>query len=127
MKTEEVRAIRSKNQYQKYLEDIDLLMERDPSPSSKDGKLLETLAILIEDYEKRMGWEIPLPNDPIEVIKVRMDNLGLKQADLVPAVGDKTVVSRILNRSRKLTYNMIAPLSRLLKVPAELLLEKNKL
>lgn len=81
--------------------------------------------ILLEDYERKKGWEIPVPENPVEVIKTRMDALGLKQADLVKAVGDKTVVSRILNGSRKLTYSMVTPLSKLLRVPPELLLERN--
>ena len=100
-------------------------MDADPSPNSDEGQLLETLTILVEDYERRKGWDIPSPEDPVEIIKIRMDNLGLKQADLVTALGDKTVVSRILNGSRKLTYSMITPLSKLLRIPPELLLEKN--
>jgi HTH-type transcriptional regulator/antitoxin HigA len=120
----EVRSIRNKKQYQLYLDTIDKLMDEDPTPSSDKGRLLETLVILIEDYEKKQGWEIPFPGDPIEVIKTRMNDLGLKQTDLTKALGDKTVVSRILNGSRKLTYSMIKPLSDLLKVPAEFLLEK---
>lgn len=125
MKTDEIRAIRSKKQYQEYLEKIDSLMDSDPSPNSSEGELLEILAIIVEDYERKKGWEISSPSNPIELIKIRMDNLGLKQADLTVAVGDKTVVSRILKGSRKLTYSMIIPLSKLLKVPPELLLEKN--
>jgi HTH-type transcriptional regulator/antitoxin HigA len=125
MKTDEIRAIRTKKQYQEYLEKIDSLMDNDPSPNSSEGELLEILTILVEDYERKKGWEIPAPSDPVEIIKIRMDNLGLKQADLTAAVGDKTVVSRILKGSRKLTYSMIVPLSKLLKVPPELLLEKN--
>lgn len=121
---DEIRVIRSKKQYQEYLDKIDALMDTDPSPHSDDGRLLETLAILVEDYEEKQGWNIPTPNDPVEIIKIRMENLGLRQADLVSAVGDKTVVSRILNGSRKLTYSMITPLSKLLRIPPELLLEK---
>jgi HTH-type transcriptional regulator/antitoxin HigA len=85
---------------------------------------LETLTVLIEDYEKKQGWEIPQSVNPIEVIKNRMDALNLKQTDLAEIMGDKTIVSRILNGSRKLTYLMIMPLSNLLRVPPEFLLEK---
>jgi len=123
MKKEDISVVRSKKQYQEYLDWIDSLMDDDPSPNSENGKLLETLAILVEDYEEKQGWSIPAPGDPVEVIKIRMDKLGLKQSDLVSAIGDKTVVSRILNGSRKLTYSMITPLSKLLRVPPELLLE----
>jgi HTH-type transcriptional regulator/antitoxin HigA len=124
MSTFEIKAIRNKSQYHQYLKKVDELMEPDPPAYSADGQLLETLVILIEDYERKQGWEIPLTGDPVEVIKTRMQELGLKQTDLAKVMGDKTVVSRILNRSRKLTYAMIAPLSDLLRVPPELLLER---
>lgn len=120
----EVRAIHTKKQYSQYLSLIDELMDDDPAPSSEKGQLLETLSILVDEYEKRKGWELPLPKSPVDVIKSRMIELDLKQVDLADAIGDKTVVSRILNGSRKLTYSMIRPLSDLLKVPAEFLLEK---
>ena len=124
MNNVEIRAIKSKKQYDQYLRVIDGLMDIDPSPNSEEGKLLETLTILVEDYERKQGWEIPMPADPIKVIKLRMADLNLNQADLTEAIGDKTVVSRILSGSRKLTYSMVKPLSDLLKIPAELLLEK---
>lgn len=120
---EEIRAIRSQKTYKEYLSKVEELMEEDPSLNSENGKLLETLVVLIEDYEKRQGWEIPSPSDPVLVIQKRMDDLNLKQSDLVKAIGDKTVVSRILNRTRKLTYSMVMPLSKLLRVPPEILLE----
>jgi HTH-type transcriptional regulator / antitoxin HigA len=125
MKEEKIKVIRSKKQYEEYLRQIDELMDIDPSPNSDEGRFLETLTILVEDYEKRNGWDIPEPSNPVEVIRLRTESLGLKQADLVSAIGDKTVVSRILNGSRKLTYNMIAPLSKLLRLPPELLLERS--
>ena len=124
MKTSlEISVIRSEAQYRKYLAEVDHLMDIDPPMNSPDGRLLDTLVILIEAYEKKKGWELPEPDSPVEVIKTIMENLGLKQTDLVDVIGDKSVVSKVLNGSRKLTYSMIAPLSRLLKVPAELLLE----
>jgi HTH-type transcriptional regulator/antitoxin HigA len=120
----EIRAIHTKKQYSQYLSLIDKLMDDNPAPTSAKGQLLETLAILVDEYEKRQGWELPLPKNPVGVIKSRMIELDLKQIDLAEAIGDKTVVSRILNGSRKLTYSMIRPLSDLLKVPVEFLLEK---
>ncbi len=122
--TFKVKAIRSKSQYLQYLKEVDELMDLDPSGNSPDGQMLETLTILIEDYERKQGWEIPMPDSPIEVIRTRMEALSLKQTDLAKVIGDKTVVSRILKGSRKLTYSMIAPLSNLLRVPPEFLLEK---
>ena len=120
----EVKVIRSKAQYTNYLRLVDQLMDSDPAPNSEKGQLLETLTVLVEDYERNQGWEIPQPDNPLNMIKTRMEALDLKQSDLAKIMGDKTVVSRILNGSRKLTYSMITPLSNLLRVPPEFLLER---
>jgi len=121
----EARVIRTEKQYEEYLMVADTLMDEDPSPSSEEGQLLETIAILIEDYETKRGWDLPVPKNPVDVIKMRMEELGLRQTDLVKAIGDKAVVSKILSGSRKLTYSMVYPLSRILRVPPEFLLERN--
>ncbi|MBS1682024.1 MAG: helix-turn-helix domain-containing protein [Bacteroidetes bacterium] len=128
MKTKEkldIKVIRSQKQYNLYLKEIERRMEVDPLPQSETGRELEILTVLVEDYERKHGWEIPQTNDPVDVIQKRMEDLNLRQADLAKVIGDKTVVSRILNRSRKLTYSMVLPLSKLLRVPPEFLLEKN--
>lgn len=125
MKTkQEVNVIRSQKQHRQYLKKIEELMAHNPSPKTSDGQLLETLSILVEDYERKQQWEIPSTVDPVAIIQQRMADLNLKQSDLATVMGDKTVVSRILKRSRKLTYLMVMPLSELLRVPPELLLEK---
>ncbi len=121
----EISVVRTESHYKSYLAKVDQLMEEDPLPNSVEGKLMETLVILVEAYEKKKGWELPMAKSPIHIIKTRMDDLGLKQSDLIKAMGDKSVVSKVLSGTRKLTYSMVAPLSELLRVPPELLLEKN--
>ena len=118
-----IRAIKSEKQYNEYLKVIDELMDLDPEKDSDAGELLETLAILVEDYEKKQNFELPNTLTPVEVIKIRMADLGLQQKDLVAAIGDKATVSKIMNHKRKLTYEMVGRLNKLLKIPAELLLE----
>lgn len=46
----QIRAIRSRKQYQDYLAIAEELMEIDPTANSEEGKLLETLVILIDAY-----------------------------------------------------------------------------
>ncbi len=119
--TVNIRAIRSEEQYAEYLKVIDELMDLDPENNSDAGELLETLAILVEDYEKKQNLELPDTLSPIEVIKIRMSDLSLQQKDLIPAIGDKATVSKILNNKRKLTYEMVSRLSKLLRIPADML------
>lgn len=88
--------------------------------NTPEGNELEVLAVLIDKYEKeKFAIECP---DPIEIIKFRMEQLGLKQKDLVDAVGYKSRVSDILSGRRKLTVDMIRSLSETLHVSPEFLI-----
>jgi len=62
--------------------------------------------------------------DPIEAIKFRMEQMGMRQKDLAEVVGFTSRVSEILNRKRKLTLAMIRQLSDKLKIPAEVLVQE---
>ena len=86
---------------------------------SAEGKELKVLLVLIEKYEDE-HHAIDLP-DPVEAIKVRMDDLGLKPKDLVPFIGD---ISKVLSHKLPLSLNMIRRLSQGLNLPAEILLQE---
>ena len=83
------------------------------------------LALLINQYEKKQ-WSLP-EVDPIEMIKIRMEDFGYKPADLARAYGDKGTVSKVLNYKQPLSLNMIRVFSRLLRIPADALLKEYKL
>ena len=112
-----VTVIKNDEQYYQYLERIEEIFDAQPHTPAADE--LELLSLLVEKYEQEMYPPIAL--DPIEIIKVRMQDLNLKQADLVPAIGSKGNVSQILNGHRKLTVDQIRRLAPILKVPIELL------
>lgn len=76
----DLRIIKTDEHYRRYLEEARRLAKRDPEPESEDGARLELLAKLIEDYEKeRFSFREP---DPIEAIVFRMEEQGLRQADI---------------------------------------------
>jgi antitoxin component HigA of HigAB toxin-antitoxin module len=58
---------------------------------------------------------------PIEAIKIRMEEMHLKPADLAVEIGGKSRVSEILNRKRKLTVDMIRKLTARLNISASIL------
>ncbi|MFM8348667.1 MAG: type II toxin-antitoxin system HigA family antitoxin, partial [Bacteroidota bacterium] len=60
--------------------------------------------------------------DPIEAIRYRMNELGLKNKDLVGKVGSKGYVSLVLNRKKPLTLELAKLFHRELRIPAEILL-----
>lgn len=94
-------------------------------PESPDYKELELLAILVEEYEDKT-YEIP-KSDPISVIDFVMEQHGLRQTDLVGVFGDKTNVSKVLNRKRPLTLEMIRNFSKKFHISSELLIEEYEL
>jgi HTH-type transcriptional regulator/antitoxin HigA len=78
------------------------------------------LALAIEEYERRN--QILTDMDPIEAIQHRMNQLEMKQKDLVDVIGFKSRVSEILNRRRKLTIEMVRKINTFLIIPSEILI-----
>ena len=62
--------------------------------------------------------------DPIEAVKFRMEQLGIKQKDLAEILGFKSRVSELLNRKRKLTLEMIKNLHKTLNIPTNVLIQE---
>ncbi len=113
-----IKPIKTRKDYYSTLKKIEELF--DAKPNTSQGDLLEVLVTLIEAYENKY-FNIA-PPDPIEAIKFRMEQLGLKQSDLTDAMGGKNRVSEILNRRRKLTAEMMRKLHKQFNIPAESLL-----
>jgi len=61
---------------------------------------------------------------PVEAIRFRMEQAGLKPQDLVPYIGSRSKVSEVLNRKRALSLKMIRALNKGLGIPAEVLLQE---
>jgi HTH-type transcriptional regulator/antitoxin HigA len=93
----------------------------DSDLDSAEGMEAELLVTLIEKYEQA-HYPISLP-DPIDAVRETMVRKGLKDKDLIPAIGSKTAVSLVLNRKRGLTIEMIRNLSELLQLPVEVLIQ----
>ena len=118
----ELRIIKTEEQYRTYLAEVERLAAVDPVSGTPDGDRLELLAKLVEDYEKeRFKFEKP---DPIEAIRFRMEEQGLRQQDLAPILGGKNRASEVLNRKRPLTLGMVRALNESLRIPVELLVRE---
>ncbi|WP_418641346.1 helix-turn-helix domain-containing protein [Sulfurimonas sp. ST-27] len=110
-----IKPIKNEQNYNEALQRIETLMNAKPNTSQMDE--LEVLTTLVEAYEEQ-HYKIEAP-DPIEAIKFRMEQEGLKQKDLVSIIGSKSRVSEILNKKRKLTIEMIRNLHKQLHIPVE--------
>jgi HTH-type transcriptional regulator/antitoxin HigA len=119
----EIKPIKTEKDYNKALERLELIF--DASPNSKKGDEAEILSLLIENYENK-HYPIESP-DPIEAIKIRMEEMNLKQKDLVGIIGGKSRVSEILNKKKRLTVDMIRELEQILHISASVLVNNYQL
>ena len=114
----DIKLIKTEEDYHKTLERMGEIFDAPIGTMESDEA--DILALLIDEYEKK-NYPIDAP-DPIEAIKIRMEEMDLKQVDLIPEIGGKSRVSEILNKKRKLTVDMIRNLAIRLQLSAELLI-----
>jgi HTH-type transcriptional regulator/antitoxin HigA len=120
----QLKPIKNEHEYDLALDRVDELMDISPEMGTAQSDELEVLVMLIEKYEEQ-NWYIAEP-DPIEAIKVRMEQMHLKQKDLVPYIGNKSKVSEVLNRKVALSLSMISKLATGLQLPLEALIQLPK-
>ncbi|MDQ7060026.1 MAG: DNA-binding protein [Sulfurimonas sp.] len=119
-----LKPIKNEIDYDRALDRVDELMVLNPKLGSTLSDEFEVLALLIEKYEEK-EWAISEP-DPIEAIKVRMEQMHLKQKDLIPYIGNKSKVSEVLNRKIGLSLSMITNIAAGLHLPLENLIQLPK-
>lgn len=113
-----IKPIKNKKDYEKSLKRFEVIF--DASPNTREGDEAEILSMLIENYEN-LQFPIETP-DPIVAIKIRMEEMDLKQKDLIGILGGKSRVSEILNRKKRLTVDMIRILEQHLNLSASVLI-----
>ena len=96
----------------------------DVPKNSPEYKEMLLLAFLINQYEEK-HWDIP-EVDPIEMIKIRMEDFGYSASDLAKEYGDKGTVSKVLNYKQPLSLTMIRKFSKMLRIPADALTKEYK-
>ncbi|WP_213524374.1 helix-turn-helix domain-containing protein [Nonlabens sp.] len=118
-----LKPIKTEKDYRNALERLEVIF--DAKIDTKEGDEAEILSLLIENYENE-HYPIEAP-DPIEAIKIRMEELNMRQKDLVGIIGGKSRVSEILNRKKRLTVEMIRELEKILQISASVLVNNYQL
>jgi HTH-type transcriptional regulator/antitoxin HigA len=116
------KVIKTQAQYEATLARIEEIF--DARPGTAKGDELELLVLLVETYEDKT-YPIDLP-DPIEALRFRMEQDGLKPKDLIPYIGSKSKVSEVLSGQRPFSLTMIRKLVTGLHLPAEVVLRQTK-
>jgi len=116
----EIKPIKTKKQYEQWMQWVDEQFDQKIKPNSIIGEKLQVILILLKNYEDE-HFPVPKP-DPIDVLKLKMLEMGIKSKDLVGKLGTKGHVSAILNKRKSLTLQSAKLLHKELGIPAEILL-----
>ena len=109
--------LKTRADYEAALKRAEFLM--DAPAGTERGEELELWACLIELYEQQHH---PIdPPDPIDAIRFRMQQNGLKPKDLIPILGSRSRVSEVLSGKRPLSLRMIRALHQRLGISTEVL------
>ena len=113
-------VIRSEREYRRLMQVVEELMERTEADlPEEEGRLLELLSMLLEEYEDRVR---PLPKtDPGKMLAYLMEERGLKSSDLA-GVMPKSRVSEIVSGKRAVSKEQAKGLAAFFRVPVELFL-----
>ena len=113
-----IKPIRTRKDHEQAVKEIERLWGA--QKGSEDGDKLEILVTLVSAYDDD---HYPIdPPDPIDPIRFRMEQMGLKRSDLEPVLGSRARVAEVLNRRRPLSIRMIRKLHHDLGIPAEVLI-----
>ena len=115
-----LRLLKTDTEYETCLEWVDAMFDKKVKPNSDEGEQLQIALLLIKQYED-IHFAIPIP-DPIEAIKVKMQERGLKSKDFVGKIGSKGYISSLLNKKKPLTIAMARIFHKELGVSADILL-----
>jgi HTH-type transcriptional regulator/antitoxin HigA len=118
-----ISPIKTKQDHINALNRVEVLW--DAEPNTPQGDEFEVLVTLVSAYENE-HYPIDAPN-PIDAIKFRMEQQGLLDVDLVPMIGQRSKVSEVLNKKRKLSISMIRKLNEKLKIPLDSLIKDYEL
>lgn len=123
MKKEQWFLIEHETGYKKAIDRYEQIRNAKEGTSDYKEKML--LIHLINQYENSKWPHIEM--DPIEIIKIRMEEFGYKSIDLAREYGDKGTISKVLNYKQPLSLNMIRLFNKMLRIPTDLLTKEYEL
>ena len=115
------KVIETREEFDRYvetMEELDRRAAKEPL-SPKELALLTLLERLVQDYDDRI--EIP-EAPPHRMIRFLMDHRGIRQADLLPVFGSRSVTSDVLSGKREPSKAHIRRLAGFFHVSPEIFL-----
>ena len=116
------KIIETRKEFDRYvatMEQLDRSVENGRSLSPEENALLALLERLIQDYDDR----VELPDvPPLQILRYLMEQRGLRQADLLPIFGSRSVTSDVINGKRDFSKAHIRRLAEFFHVSPEVFL-----
>ena len=119
-----LRPLRCERDYDAAVEVLDTLAVRpEGSLDSGEQDYLDTLTMLVHEYDREHHDVAAEPCDPLTMLKYLMQESGMTQADLGRLLGNRALASLILNGHRRLSKSHIRKLADHFKVSPALFLQ----
>ncbi len=113
------RPIKDEREYDRLVAEASRLMEKGEGDlSPEESSLLEMIAILIEEYDRK-HFAVPA-SPPHETIAFLLKQRRLEPHDLWPVLGSRSRVSEILSGKRAVSKTQAKKLAQFFRVSADL-------
>ena len=114
--------IRTKKEYERYVEEIDALLEANPRARTAAYDRLELLALLVEAYEDEHEQWAHDPPSPQSIVRFMAEQQGVTPGEMAELMGGRSRLSDFYNGNRELSRGQIKAVRERLHIPADLLI-----
>lgn len=112
------RVIKTEAENERMIAELEGLDTRGRPLTPEEENLADLMTLLVRQFEES---KYPLGHaDPVEALRVLMEDRGMRQRDLIPVFGSSSVVSDVLNGKRSISKAHARKLAAHFHVPASL-------
>ena|ERR1041384_1829140 len=112
------RVIKTAEENERIIAELEKLDTRSRSLTLEEKNLAELMTLLVRQFEES---KYPLGHaEPVEALRILMEDRSLRQRDLIPVFGSSSVVSDVLNGKRSISKTHARKLAECFHVPASL-------
>ena len=112
------RVIKTEEENERIVAELERLDTRGRPLTPEEEDLAELMTLLVRQFEES---RYPLGHaEPLEALRILMEDRGLRQRDLIPVFGSSSVVSDVLNGKRSISKAHARKLAESFHVPASL-------
>jgi len=112
------RVIKTEEENERIVAELEKLDTRGRPLTPEEENLAELMTLLVRQFEES---RYPLGHaEPLEALRILMEDRGLRQRDLIPLFGSSSVISDVLSGKRSISKAHARKLAESFHVPASL-------